>query len=70
VSADGRIMGSYVHGLFQSDDFRRSFLARLGAVADPGLLFAAAIEATLDSLASHIEAHLDIARILEIARLR
>ncbi len=31
VSADGRIRGSYVHGLFQSDAFRRAFLARLGA---------------------------------------
>ena len=31
VSADGRVAGCYLHGLFASDDFRRAFLARLGA---------------------------------------
>jgi adenosylcobyric acid synthase len=70
VSADGRIMGSYLHGLFQSDEFRRVFLARLGGGADPDLIFSAAIEATLDQLAEHLEAHLDTDRILRIARAR
>ncbi len=68
ISADGRIMGSYVHGLFQSDAFRRAFLTRLGASADETLDFGAAVEATLDQLADHLEAHLDIDRILAIAR--
>ena len=31
VSADGRVAGCYLHGLFASDAFRRAFLARLGA---------------------------------------
>src|SRR5690242_11538890 len=30
ISADGRVQGSYLHGLFSSDDFRRAWLARLG----------------------------------------
>src|SRR5207244_998674 len=30
VSADGRVAGCYLHGLFASDPFRRAFLARLG----------------------------------------
>ena len=30
VSADGRVTGCYLHGLFASDPFRRAFLARLG----------------------------------------
>ena len=59
VSADGRVMGSYVHGLFQGDAFRRAFLARLGAQADEGLSYGASIEATLDQLADHLEAHID-----------
>jgi adenosylcobyric acid synthase len=68
VSIDGRVMGSYVHGLFASDAFRRAFLERLGAAADPTLDAGAAVEAALDQLADHLEAHLDLARILAIAR--
>ena len=70
LSADGRVMGSYVHGLFQGDAFRHSFLERLGAQADPGLAYSAVIEATLDQLADHLETYLDTAAITEIARSR
>jgi adenosylcobyric acid synthase len=70
ISADGRIMGSYVHGLFQSDAFRRSFLERLGAPAVARLSYGNTIEATLEQLADHMEAHLNVDRILEIARSR
>jgi len=69
VSADGRVMGCYLHGLFASDDFRRAFLARFGA-ADSGIAFEAEVEAALDGLADHLEAHLDLDRLLEIARER
>ena len=31
VTANGRIMGTYLHGCFASDGFRRAFLALLGA---------------------------------------
>jgi adenosylcobyric acid synthase len=68
VSADGRVAGCYVHGLLASDAFRRAFLARLGATADPSLDFAALIESTLDGLADHLAAHLDLAALLAIAR--
>jgi adenosylcobyric acid synthase len=70
ISADGRVMGSYVHGLFQSDPFRRVFLERLGAPADADLSYGGIIEATLDELSDHLEAHLDVDRILDIARSR
>jgi adenosylcobyric acid synthase len=70
LSPDGRIMGSYVHGLFQSDGFRRNFLKRLSAAADGDLAYGATIATTLDQLADHLEAHLDIAAITEIARSR
>ena len=70
LSADGRIMGSYAHGLFQSDAFRRAFLARLGAVPDDALVYGNEIQTTLDQLADHLEAHLNIGRILAIARSR
>jgi adenosylcobyric acid synthase len=67
VSVDGRIAGCYLHGLFASDAFRRAFLARLGA-APSGLAYEASIDATLDRFADHLEANLDLDRILAAAR--
>lgn len=66
VSADGRIMGSYLHGMFAGDAFRAAFLAGLGAPATAR--YGAEVEATLDALADHIEAHLDVAGLLAVAR--
>jgi adenosylcobyric acid synthase len=68
LSLDGRIMGSYVHGLFASNTFRRAFLTRMGATADPHLDAAAVVDATLDQLADHLESHLDLTRILAFAQ--
>jgi adenosylcobyric acid synthase len=70
ISADTRVMGSYVHGLFQNDAFRGMFLERLGASADANFSYGGTIEATLDQLSEHLEAHLDVDRILDIARSR
>ncbi len=70
VSADGRVMGCHVHGLFSSDGFRRAFLERLGGKADATLAFEARVESALEALADHCETHLDVPRLLEIARAR
>jgi adenosylcobyric acid synthase len=67
VSADGRVAGCYLHGLFAGDAFRRAFIAGLGGVGDAELAYEARIESTLDALANHLERHLDIATLLEIA---
>lgn len=67
-SADGRVMGTYLHGLFAADDFRRDFLGRLGIATDPLLDFDAGIDAVLDRLAAHLETHLDLDAILALAR--
>jgi adenosylcobyric acid synthase len=67
VSADGRIMGCYVHGLFAADDFRHAFLARLKERAQSGLGFEQQIESTLDALADHLEAHVDLDGLLALA---
>jgi adenosylcobyric acid synthase len=66
VSANGRIMGTYLHGCFASDGFRSAFLASLGADAGD-VAFAALIDVTLDELARHIECHVDLQRILALA---
>jgi adenosylcobyric acid synthase len=70
IAPNGRIAGCHLHGLFASDAFRRAFLARLGAAADPALDHEARIEATLDSLARHLELHLDLDALLTVARAR
>jgi adenosylcobyric acid synthase len=68
VCADGRIMGCYVHGLFAADGFRHAFLSRLRPRAASGLVFEQQIEQTLDALASHLEASVDVEGLLALAR--
>jgi adenosylcobyric acid synthase len=67
-TADGRVQGTYVHGLFTGDAFRKAWLANLGIASS--LAYASRIETALDALADHLEAHLDIDAILNIARSR
>ena len=68
VSMDGRVSGCYLHGLFAADGFRRAFLARLGAHMLDGQPYEGRVEAALDAVARHLEAHLDLDRLLAIAR--
>ncbi len=70
VSADGRVMGCHLHGIFASDRFRRAFLERLGGTADAALAYEARVESALDALADHCETYLDVPALLEIARGR
>ena len=65
ISANGRVTGTYLHGLFAADDFRRAFL---GTAATPGLDYEAGIETTLDALAAHLEAHLNLDALLALAQ--
>ncbi|MCV2872761.1 cobyric acid synthase [Defluviimonas sp. WL0050] len=65
TSSDGRIAGSYLHGMFTGDAFRAEFLERLGAASTTS--YGAGVEATLGALADHMEAHLDIDGLLALA---
>jgi adenosylcobyric acid synthase len=67
ISPDGRITGSYLHGMFSDDAFRRAFLADLGA-APSNYAYSADIETVLDALAAHLEQHLDVDGLLALAR--
>lgn len=64
--ADGRVQGSYLHGMFRDDAFRTAFLAGFGLTAAQG--YDAGVEATLEALADHLEAHLDVDGLLAVAR--
>ncbi len=67
VSADGRVIGTYIHGLFADDRQRSAWLTRLGS-GGATVVYEALIEDTLDTLAAHLEAHVDIDRLLTLAR--
>jgi adenosylcobyric acid synthase len=66
-SADDRVFGTYVHGLFADDAQRAAWLARLGAPAS-GASYEAGVEAALDALARHLAAHLDLDALLRLSR--
>ncbi|SHI63607.1 cobyric acid synthase [Wenxinia saemankumensis] len=68
ASADGRIRGCYLHGMFAADAFRAAFLARLGSPGTGATSYGAGVEAALDALAAQIEATLDVERLLALAR--
>jgi adenosylcobyric acid synthase len=67
VSADGRVRGTYIHGLFADDRQRGAWLARLGAGAST-VSYEAQVEATLDRLAAHLAACIDLDRLLALAQ--
>ncbi|MFC3230738.1 cobyric acid synthase [Marinibaculum pumilum] len=66
-SADGRVEGSYLHGLFGSDGFRAAWLESLRAGTASGLPFEAGVDAALDEIAEALEAHLDLDGLLALA---
>ena len=67
VSGNGRVFGTYIHGLFADDRQRAAWLARLGA-GPTRIAYDALVEQTLDAFAAHLEAHLDLDRLLTLAR--
>jgi adenosylcobyric acid synthase len=69
VSSDGRVAGTYLHGLFSADGFRKAFLETLGVEAG-GFGYDSTVDDTLDRLAEHLEIHLDLDALLAIARER
>jgi adenosylcobyric acid synthase len=63
-SADGRIWGCYMHGLFDNDGFRRAWLKSLGvSPATGGSMASSAVDAELDRIADAVEMHLDMEQL-------
>ncbi|MCA0025587.1 MULTISPECIES: cobyric acid synthase [unclassified Mesorhizobium] len=67
VSADGKVVGTYMHGLFGADAFRGRFLESLG-VKGGGIDYRAEVERALDEVAAQLESQLDCDAIFSLAR--
>ncbi|PWK69059.1 adenosylcobyric acid synthase (glutamine-hydrolysing) [Aminobacter sp. AP02] len=67
TSADGKVFGTYLHGLFGADGFRGRFLESLG-IRGGGIDYRAEVERALDEIAEHLERHLDCDAIFAAAR--
>ena len=65
-SLTGQVKGTYLHGLFSNDLFRKAFLTGIGIDSGMGN-YESDVEQTLDALAAHIEGHLDIDQMLGVA---
>lgn len=66
VSEDGRVFGTYLHGLFDSGPFRAAWLDSLG-VSSAGGDHRGTVEAALDAIATEMERHLDVDALLAAA---
>jgi len=68
ISRDARVRGCYVHGLFAADEFRSAFLGSLRARMSSGVSFEARVDEALDCWANHLDAHLEVDRLVGFAR--
>jgi adenosylcobyric acid synthase len=66
VSVDGRVVGTYVHGLFSDDRQRARWLKLLGAETSD-LAYETLVNDILDRFADHLEAHLNCERLFAIS---
>src|SRR6202163_60150 len=67
VSADGQVIGTYIHGIFCDDRQRSAWLERFAA--GPATIgYDGLIEQTLDRLAAHLARHIDLDRLLSLSR--
>ena len=62
--ADGLVEGTYLHGLFANDAYRRAWLERVGAGTDSSLQYEAAVDAVADTLSAAV----DLDALFEAAR--
>jgi adenosylcobyric acid synthase len=75
VDSNRRVWGTYLHGLFDSDQFRRAFLHEIrrargvASAGGPEFSWQAFQEEQLDRLAEVVRRHLDLAKIRALVGL-
>ena len=67
MSADGRVLGCYLHGLLAADGYRAALLGRIRTGAGARTAYEASVESALDALAEHLERCLDLDRLLRLS---
>jgi adenosylcobyric acid synthase len=67
ASADGKVTGCYVHGLFARAEQRSVWLERIGATAS-GLDYGASVDAALDEIAAVVEREVDVDALVALSR--
>lgn len=67
-SPDGQIWGTYLHGIMASGAIRQALLARLGMQAPRYQNHENVVETALNTWADHLEHHIDIPALLQLAR--
>jgi adenosylcobyric acid synthase len=70
VTKDGRIFGTYLHGLFHNDRFRAAFLNRIRRQKGLPDREPALQNDPFDQLAAHLEQHLDMEKLLAICGVK
>ena len=66
ASLDGSVLGSYIHGLFVSDQFRSSFLNRVRSGRMRQNAYEIKIEKVLDQVAATLEENIDVDRLISL----
>ena len=65
ASINGRVTGTYLHGMFSDDDFRRVWLAQFGVAQSVN--YQDSLDKTLNDLADHVETHMDVDGLFALA---
>ncbi len=66
ISADGRILGTYVHGIFEAPDACEALLKWAGLRAPQRVDYTTVREGAIERLADSVESHLDLKRIMSL----
>ncbi|MEM7740343.1 MAG: cobyric acid synthase CobQ, partial [Pseudomonadota bacterium] len=66
--AGGLIEGSYLHGVFANDAFRRAWVTRAGGVSSASLSYGKEVERALNHLADEVEKAVDVDRLFAQSR--
>lgn len=73
ASTDGRVWGTYLHGIFDADPFRRAFLdsvrVRRGLPPVGEVVASYSLEPALDRLAATVREHVDMAAVYALVGL-